>query len=105
MDNQGYEVSDAAIAALTNMSAQMTELAGAIHDAVESLKQTFEENRAGLGPHTASIEKLLEELADVEEDASNPVKILVLKLTRAALIRKRSLTDDPYSLGTGGRSR
>lgn len=104
MTESGWTVSEEGIAALNNMAAQLEELSKTIHDETSTLMQVFEENQAGLGAHAESIRSLIEDLQDTEEDATIPVKKLVLKLQRAALIRARSLNDDPYSLGTG-RSR
>ena len=99
-----YNVDEQAIAAMNNMSAQLQELAQKIHQETALLKSTFEANQSGLGAHTADIQALLDEVEETEEDASKPVKKLVLKLQRAALIRLKHIQTKRYTAGKG-RSR
>lgn len=100
----GWQVTEQAIAAMNNMSAQLQELAAKIHSETEKMKSTFEENQDGLGAHSADIQALIEEVEGTEQDASIPVKKLVLKLQRAALIRQKHIETQRYSQGKG-RSR
>lgn len=99
-----YTVDEQAIAQMESMAAKMLELSEKIHQETALLKSTFEENVSGLGPHTASIRALLDEVGETEEEASVPVKKLVLKLTRAALIRRKIIEENRYT-ASKGRSR
>lgn len=99
-------VTQESISALTNMGTQLEQLAAKIHQETGKLRSAYEENKDGLGPHSESILKLLEEVEGAESAASIPVKKLVLKLTRAAVIRQDILNKNRYtSSQTKGRSR
>lgn len=97
-----WGVNEQAIAALENMSSQLTEVSDRIKQETQKLRTSFEDNEDGLGPHTSSILALIEEVEQTDEEASAPVKKLVLKLTRAAQLRRDQLENDRYK---GGRSR
>lgn len=94
--NAGWEVSEEAIAAMMETSAHLEEIVESINKEISQLKSVFEENQAGLGPHSADISSLLEDLETICDEASNPVKILVLKLSRAAVIRANILAKNGY---------
>jgi len=101
-------VSEQSIAALLNMSAQLEELAARINKETTELKAAFEENADGLGPHVASIQALIEGVESAEEEATIPVKKLVLKLQRAAVLRQGILEKNRYQNSNSyskGRSR
>lgn len=100
-----WAVTEEAVAALINMAEQMDQLAEKIHQETEKLKTVYEENKEGLGHHSDSIQKVIETVEGTEQDASIPVKKLVLKLQRAALIRKKHIDTQRYTQGMGGRSR
>lgn len=100
----GWEVTEQAIAAMNNMSAQLQELAAKINQETQQLKASYDENKDGLGAHSADIQALLDEVETAEEDASIPVKKLVLKLTKAALIRQKHIETKRYTQSKG-RSR
>ena len=100
----GWQVTEQAIAAMNNMSAQLQVLADIIHKETEKMKSTFEENQDGLGAHSSDIQTLIDDVESAEEDASIPVKKLVLKLQRAALIRQKHIETKRYSQSKG-RSR
>ena len=94
-------VTEEAVAALMNMASQLQELSARIHQETEKMKSTYEENQSGLGPHSASIQNLIDEVEGTEQGASIPVKKLVLKLQRAAVIRKGILENDRYTKVSG----
>ena len=100
----GWQVTEQAIAAMNNMSAQLQELAVKIHQETEKMKSTFEENQDGLGAHSSDIQSLIEDVEGTEENATIPVKKLVLKLQRAALIRQKHIETQRYTQSKG-RSR
>jgi uncharacterized phage infection (PIP) family protein YhgE len=92
-----WKVTQEAINALYNMSNQLQELAENIHKETQKLRSTFEETQHGLGAHSADIESLIEEVEGTEQDATVPVKKLVLKLQRSALIRTKHLEEQSYT--------
>lgn len=100
----GWTATEQAVAAMNNMSAQLQELVVKIHQETEKMKSTFEDNQDGLGPHASSIQALIDEVESTEQDATIPVKKLVLKLQRAALIRQKIIEQNRYTQGKG-RSR
>jgi cyanate lyase len=100
----GWQVTEQAIEAMYTMSAQLQELAVKIHQETEKMKSTFEDTQDGLGAHSASIQALINEVEGTEQDASIPVKKLVLKLQRAALIRQKHIETQRYT-ESKGRSR
>lgn len=85
------------VAAMTNAASRLEELSTQIHTETTNLKSAFDSNKDGLGPHAASIEQLIEDVEAIEEEGSRPVKKLVLKLTKAALIRSKIIDNDRYS--------
>lgn len=100
----GWQVTEQAIAAMMNMSAQLQELSEKIKQETAKLKSTFEENQDGLGAHSGEIQNLLDDVETTEEDASKPVLKLVLKLQRAAAIRQKHIDSNVYQ-SSKGRSR
>ena len=101
-------VSEQSIAALLNMGGQLEELTVRIHQETLNLKSAFEQNMEGLGPHVSSIQTLIDDVEGTEQDATKPVKILVLKLQRAAVVRQGILQKNRYQNSNSyskGRSR
>ncbi len=96
-------VTDQAVSALNNAAQQLEELSNQIHQETEALVSVYDENKEGLGAHSASIEKLINDVKDIEEEGKIPVKKLVLKLMKSALIRAQHIGNNVYS--SGGRSR
>lgn len=90
-----------AIQAFTTLATSLDEAMLELKTAHETLQSSYEANEDGLGYHSASIQGLLDELAAIEEEAANPVKILILKLTRAAAVRCSNKEKNVY----GGKSR
>ena len=95
-----YAVTEEAVSALESMGAELDELTEAIRMINGSLRSAFEENEAGLGAHSADILTLIEDVEATTEEANGPVKKLVLKLRRAAMIRRKHIEERRY-----GRSR
>ena len=84
-----YTVSDEAIEKLEATASGLEENSQKIHQETAKLEAVFQENESGLGKHSASIQALIEEVKQTEEDASQPVLKLVLKMDKAALGRRR----------------
>lgn len=97
----GWQVTEQAVAAMNNMSTQLQEYMVKIHQETAKMKATFESNQDGLGAHSASIQTLIEEVEGTEQDATIPVKKLVLKLQRAALIRQKHIETQRYTQSKG----
>lgn len=97
-------VSEEAISTLQNMATELEELARKIHQETQQLKETYDENKEGLGYHSADIAALLEDVGQTEEEASVPVKKLVLKMQKAALYRLKHIETKRYN-PSKGRSR
>ena len=94
-----WGVSEEAIGLIESLRDQYPELTEEIHNTVAALRSTYDTTENGLGAHSASIGALLDEVEALEKEASNPIKRLVLKLTRAAIIRRAHLENDPYQKG------
>lgn len=103
MAGTNVAVTEEAVRTFQNMATQLLELGEALHTEVLRLKEVYDETKDGLGAHSASIEALLEDVGGAESDAGEQVKKLVLKLTRAALIRQSHIERERYS--SLGRSR
>ena len=94
-----WTVTEEAVAAMQNMTSQLQALSEQIKAETQQLKTSYEENQDGLGYHSAKIQTLIEEVEETEEAASRPVLKLVLKLTKAAIIRKAHMETDSYQPG------
>ena len=89
------------IAYLNELAGRLEEIPDKFKGDIQLLISAFEENRAGLGPHTASIYSLIEKVQADTDEGANPVKKLVLKLRRVFGVRKSIRDDDIYK----GRSK
>ena len=92
----GWQVTEQAIAAMNNMSAQLQELAATIQQESEKMKAAFEDNQDGLGAHSADISALIQSVELTQQIGSRPLAKLQLKLSRAALIRQKHLEENRY---------
>lgn len=100
----GWQVTEQAIAAMNNMSAQLQELASKIHQESEKIKSIFEDSQDGLGTHSGDISKLIQSVELAEQDGSRPLAKLQLKLNCAALIRQKHLEENRYGNNAGDRT-
>jgi len=89
-------VTDEAVAAMGTTAASLLEAIEAVNQAISSLEGTFEATQSGLGAHSASIGALIEEAKAVGSEGNNSIKILALKLTKAAAIRQAHIDTDNY---------
>lgn len=99
-----WQVTEQTIATLRNMSTHLQELAAKINQETQQLKAAYDDNKDGLGAHSADILALLEEVESTEAEGSKPVLKLVLKLQKAALIRQKHIETQRYTQSKG-RSR
>lgn len=97
----GWTVTEEALAAMEAATGTMEETTQKLKEDISQLESAFEENEAGLGAHSDDIRNLLEELQQIGEEASNPVKKLILKMLKSILIRKKHMDENNYK----GRSR
>ncbi|MBR0381904.1 MAG: hypothetical protein IJH71_05635 [Eubacterium sp.] len=87
-------VTEEGIASLKNLRNNLESTIINIVKNRNSLKATFDANKLGLGAHTASIQSLLDAVADYEEDGNKPVKKLVLKINRSVSARRQHIDED-----------
>lgn len=97
----GLAVTDESVQIMQTTASGIEENMEAIKQAVDALKTAYESNASGLGPHTASIQELIEELESLAGEGDKPAKKLILKLTRLAAEYQRMIDNDRYK----GRSR
>lgn len=96
----GWQVTEQAIAAMNNMSAQLQELASKIHQESEKMKSVFEDTQDGLGAHSGDISELVQSVELAEQGGSRPLAKLQLKLTQAARIRQNHIDKNKYKSGS-----
>lgn len=89
-------VNESAVTALKQMREELETQTQELKTEINTLKEAFETNRQGLGPHDASIRLLLDALGDTSEEAGKPVKKLVLKLDAAAALRSQIMQNNRY---------
>lgn len=94
-----YTVNEAGVAALNSLSQKLPECAETIKTASDTLSSSFDENRAGLGPHDASIESILEDMKAANEAAAEPVEELSEKLSDVAESYQEIIDNDRYGGG------
>lgn len=97
----GWQVTEQAVAAMNNMSAQLQELAEKIHQESEMMKSVFGDTQDGLGAHSSDISELIQSVELAVQDGSRPLAKLQLKLNRAALIRQKRLEENKYGINGG----
>lgn len=97
-----WAVNEEGLMAMDAATKAMDETTEKIQQDIKQLESAFEENEAGLGAHSDEIRTLIEELQAVGQEASNPVKKLILKMMKSMLIRQKHIEESSY---TKGRSR
>ena len=98
METSYLAVTSEAITAERCLAAQVAELHAALLCEVRELNTCFEENKAGLGGHSASIGSLLESL-EVGQEENRAVKKLVRRLRLDADIRQAHINGEFPSTG------
>ncbi len=98
--SQRISVTEEGIQSLNSMASGLGEKAEVIKNETSLLKDALEGNKAGLGPHGSSIEKLIEGVEKTQANASNPTQIIILKLLRIAILYQQILENNRYS-GSG----
>jgi uncharacterized protein Yka (UPF0111/DUF47 family) len=92
-----WKTDEEAVEEMCNMASEFTEFSEKIHTEITKLRSTFDSCNDGLGKHVKSIEELIEAVESIENEGGRDVKKLVLRLNRAALIRKTIIDNDRYS--------
>ena len=90
-------VSEEAIESLKSLVTSISECLEMISGEVNVLKSAYFENESGLGAHSDTIGKLIEDLEALSKDSENLGKRLGLKLSKAAVIRQAHREKNPYS--------
>ena len=57
-----WGVNEEAIGVMSSADTKLVETYTSIHEMISTLRQTFDENKSGLGKHTDQIQQLLDEL-------------------------------------------
>ena len=83
-----WTVTEEAVQAMTDLANRLYEVIQTILSERQQLEAAFEENKDGLGYHSANISDLLEALTEAEKSAQTQGARLALKMRRAAYIRK-----------------
>ena len=99
MGNDSYTVTEEAVETMNNVSAYFDELISQLQQSINQLQTTFNDNQAGCGAHAESIQALIDYLNMLTQQASNPIKILALKLIKASLKRRDHIDTDNYKKG------
>jgi len=97
-----FTVTEEAVQSLKDTAAQLGEIQENMKTACSDLKSVFDDNRAGCGEHTASIQALIEDLETITDDASKVIRVLSLKLVKASLIRRDHIDTDNYAGAAAG---
>ena len=98
-----WSVTEESVKAMENMAVELTEKMAEILLAIDTLINEYEDNKDGLGVHSAEILNLLKDLRDTTNEANDPVKILVKILRKSAAIRKGHIQRQGYQ--SKGKSR
>lgn len=88
-----------AVASLRHMREELLNFHETIAKEASNVKSVFEDNQDGLGAHSDSIRELLEELGETTEEGGVPVRKLVRRLERSALIREDIIDKNEYNVG------
>ena len=94
-----WTVTEEAVQMMTEMSDRLYETIQTIMSESQQLADSFEENEDGLGYHSAAIACLLDEIAETEAAAEAMGFRLVIKVRKAAAVRKAHI-EKGYSGGS-----
>jgi len=79
-----YAVNDEGIKALRGLVTKLTENVEKINASAGNLQNAYEENSSMLGPHTATLAQVIEDVKDTASAAAEPVNSLSEKVTKLA---------------------
>ena len=89
-------VSEDAITVLYNMLSTVVDGKQAIKKEINVLKSAYEENAHGLGYHSGQIQNLIDQLDEIADEGSAPIKMLVYKLKKSIFTRIRIMQEQRY---------
>lgn len=101
----GWTVTEEAIGQMRQLAEQLDSLSEAVHREFSDLLIKAEENKDGLGPHSAQILQVLDSLQENNERLRVQFAMLSVKLLKAAAIRAAVLEQDGFAgaeSGSGG---
>lgn len=99
-----WNISQEAINELKKLSSELMECRDLYTSCVSILSDTVDEYSDGLGLHVSTIRNLIDELKTDCDKSGIQLSKLSIKLTKAAVIRDASLTNDPYK-GVSGQNK
>ena len=91
-----YTVSDEGVSALKNLSTRLPEQVEAVKSAADALESSFESNHTGLGPHSDSIRRVIEEIREATNQAASPVVELAEKVGDVAEAYQAIIDNNRY---------
>lgn len=94
-----WRVTEDAVSALKKLSGELAHLCENLNAYYETVYSEYEEQIDGLGKHSASIGELIIEIQTINQDVSKISGKLQIKLNKAAMIREKSINENPYSAG------
>ena len=97
----GLAVCTESVTVMIATAAGIDESVENIKTAAATLKSVFDSNQTFLGPHSAQIGALIEEVESISDEGHGPVLKLVLKLKRTADAYQEEINTQRYA----GRSR
>ena len=91
-----YKVNDEGVSALRGLAARLPEVVESVNNATGSLQGECESNRGGLGPHVASIQRVIEEIEAESKASTAPVVELSEKVSALAEKYQAIIDNDPF---------
>lgn len=108
-----WKVTEESVNNLKKLSSELAHMCESLTELYSTVYSEFEEQKEGLGSHSASIGELICEIRDVNHEVTRVSSKLQVKLNKAAMIREKSINENPYSdfgsegsasAGAGGNS-
>ena len=90
-------VSPGGVSALRKMARDLTDNIEVINSATNELQGTYEEHRAFLGPHAASLGQVIEDVKQAAAEAAEPIDGLSEKVLDMAATYEEFINNDPFS--------
>ena len=94
-----YAVNESGIKALHNLADTLLESSDGIVKAAELFFEAYDENKEGLGPHTASIRAILDDIKNIEDDLQDAAEDLSDKLNDIADAYQDIIDENKYDVG------
>ena len=96
-----YNVNDEGVMALKTMSAAIFGAIDEIKELTGALTACADDHQESLGPHKASIDKVIEDIKNAANDATEPVNSIAEALNEVAESYQEVIDNDRIA-GTGG---